>query len=233
MGAVTILLVENTRAKRPSFADALKKRYQVFSAASGKQALTLASARFPQVVILDAISMRTPGARICHLLRDNLPQAAIIHLHPGPKDNGDSPADVVLYEPFTSRKLINSIERLLEVSDEEFIACGPFSMNVARRVLIAHGQETHLTPKLALLVELFLRNPGQTMDRKTLMEQVWQTDYLGDTRTLDVHIRWFRRAIELDPGHPRYLKTVRGVGYRLDTEPTLLMPVPEVEIAFT
>ena len=60
------------------------------------------------------------------------------------------------------------------------------------------------------------RQPGETLDRKMLMENVWDTSYLGDTRTLDVHVRWFRRAIEENPGDPRYLKTVRGVGYRLE-----------------
>ena len=60
-----------------------------------------------------------------------------------------------------------------------------------------------------------MQHPDQTLNRKTLMAQVWETDYLGDTRTLDVHVRWIRKAIESDPGKPRYLKTVRGIGYRL------------------
>jgi DNA-binding response OmpR family regulator len=96
-------------------------------------------------------------------------------------------------------------------------------MDVSRRVLVANGQETQLTPKLAVLVEMFLKHPGETLDRKTLMVQVWDTDYLGDTRTLDVHVRWIRQAIEPDPGKPRYLKTIRGVGYRLDI-PDLFEP---------
>jgi DNA-binding response OmpR family regulator len=63
---------------------------------------------------------------------------------------------------------------------------------------------------------LFFRNPGETLSREMLMERVWDTRYMGDTRTLDVHIRWIRSAIEADPSKPRYLKTVRGVGYRFD-----------------
>src|SRR5690606_20294658 len=137
-------------------------------------------------------------------------------------------ADVILFQPFTSRKVINAIERVLNVNvrnADDVITCGPFSVNLAQRVLHANGQETTLTPKLTLLVEVFMRHPGVTLDRKQLMEQVWPTDYLGDTRTLDVHIRWFRRAIEVDPGNPRYLKTVRGVGYRLDVPD--VTPPPE------
>ncbi len=141
----------------------------------------------------------------------------MIHLHPGRKGSASSPADVVLYLPFTARKIANAIERLLHrVSSDSMITCGPFSVNISRRILSANGQDTALTPKLALLVETFLRHPGETLDRKLLMERVWDTSYLGDTRTLDVHIRWIRRAIEENPGKPRYLKTVRGVGYRLE-----------------
>jgi DNA-binding response OmpR family regulator len=217
MTAALVLVIESTRAKRSSFTDALKKRYEVVSVTSGKQALAFAATRQPQVIVLDAISMRTPGERIAETIKESLPKVGLIHLHPGAK-GAASPADTVLYQPFTSRKLVNSIKRLLDATsgDTNVLTCGPFSMHLTRRVLIYNGQETTLTPKLALLVELFLRHPRQTLDRKMLMERVWQTDYMGDTRTLNVHIRWFRNAIESDPSHPRYLLTERGIGYRLD-----------------
>src|SRR5690606_12636402 len=112
----------------------------------------------------------------CRTLRTNLPKTPIVHLHPGEEGEINSPADVLLLPPFSSRKLVSSIERLLEVSEQNIIRCGPFLMDIARRVLIAHGHETQLTPKLALLIEIFLRHPGHTFDRRTLMEQVWQTD---------------------------------------------------------
>jgi DNA-binding response OmpR family regulator len=215
-----ILLVERSRAQGSStFADALKKRYDLTTASSGKQALELE--QIPFAIVLDAISMRTPGERIAKQLKSELPTTPLIHLHPGSKDDASTPADIVLFLPFTARKLINSIERLSQpATGETVISYGPISMNVTRRLLIANGQETPLTPKLARLVEIFMQHPGETLDRKQLMEYVWQTNYLGDTRTLDVHIRWIRRAIEIDPGNPRYLKTVRGVGYRLDVADT-------------
>ena len=68
---------------------------------------------------------------------------------------------------------------------------------------------------LCQLLEVFMRNPGRVLDRRFLMREVWETDYTGDTRTLEVHICWLRKKIEKDPRHPRYLKTVRGVGYHL------------------
>jgi DNA-binding response OmpR family regulator len=217
-----ILVIERT----VGFSAGLKKRYEVTTVPNGKQALALVKEGQYAVVILDAISMRTPGDRIARQLRDGLGTIPLIHLHPGPKDGADTPAEVVLFLPFTARKIANTIERLLyKVSDDSVVSCGPFSVNLTRRVLSANGQETSLTPKLALLVETFLRHPGETLDRKLLMEKVWDTSYLGDTRTLDVHVRWIRRAIEENPGSPRYLKTVRGVGYRLEVP--LTVPVPE------
>jgi DNA-binding response OmpR family regulator len=185
-------------------------------APSGKIAVDLAREMPAQVVVLDAASMRTPGDRICLDLRQSLGKMSIVHIRPGPKNGAQSAADVVLYEPCTPRRLINCIDRLLKPETEDTIAYGPFSINLDRRVLIVNGQETQLTPKQSLLVEIFLRHPGEVVDRKTLMEKVWQTDYLGDTRTLDVHIRWIREVIETDPGKPRYLRTVRGVGYCLE-----------------
>ena len=132
----------------------------------------------------------------------------------GPRKNARSQANTLLFSPVTARRLVNSVGRLL-TDKEEVIGCGPFVMNVPRRILIAHGQETQLTPKQASLVELFLRNPDKTLDRKTIMETVWNTDYVGDTRTLDVHVRWIRKILEKDSKKPRYIKTVRGVGYQL------------------
>lgn len=231
MDATKILLIARSQAKNASFLTALKKRYTVIIAANGSQALTLADEQPPDAVILDAVSLRTPGDRICRDLRQKLGEVPIIHIHPDAK--AVSPADVILAHPFTSRKLVNSIERLLKLNDDQMVTCGAFSLNIPRRVLVAHGQETQLTPKLALLVELFFRAPGETISRKAIMEHVWKTDYLGDTRTLDVHIRWIRCAIERDPGKPQYLVTVRGVGYRLnnhDQTPTEEALVPELVV---
>ena len=216
MEATTILFIGRIQANQASLALALEKRYRVLRAASGKEGLSLTADQPPQAVILDAASMRTPGERVCRALRNGLPSTPIIHLHPGPKREAQTVADVLLFPPVSSRRLLNAVDRLLKAHDDALIACGPFTMNLARRILVVQGQETHLTPKQALLIEMFLRNPDRTLDRKTLMEKVWNTNYLGDTRTLDVHIRWIRQVIEADPSNPRYLRTVRGIGYRLD-----------------
>ena len=215
MSTARVLLIGRSQGKGASFPASLKKRYELLIVPNGKQAETLAVKHKPHVIVLDAVSLRTPGDRICRNLRESLPDIPVIHIHPG-SPSEDNPADALLFQPFTARKLLNSIERLITLTDDEIITCGPFSLNIPRRTLISPQQESQLTPKVALLLEAFFRQPGVTLDRKTLMEKVWQTDYMGDTRTLDVHIRWIRQAIEAEPGKPRFLRTIRGIGYCLD-----------------
>jgi DNA-binding response OmpR family regulator len=230
MTRATLLLIGRGINKGDSYTEVLKKRYTLVEVTSGKQALAAlksAAATTPfQAVILDAASLRTPGDRICKQIRYDYPKLPILHVHPGPHEEVDSPADVLFFIPINTRKLTAAVERLLDTKHDEVIACGPFVMNVPRRTLVAHGQETQLTPKVALLIELFLRHPNQTFDRKKLMETIWQTDYLGDTRTLNVHIRWVRDVLEKSDGSTRYLTTVRGIGYRLDVPTTQPVPVP-------
>jgi DNA-binding response OmpR family regulator len=216
MEAARVLFIGRIQTTRSPIAAALEKRYDVIHAPSGKVGADLASEKPFQMVVLDAVSMRTPGDRICLGLRASLGKTPIVHIHPGPKEAAQSVADVVLFQPFTSRRLLGYIDRLLQPQTEQTVSYGPLSINLNRRVLIIDGQETQLTPKQALLIEIFLRHPGAVLDRKTLMEKVWQTNYMGDTRTLDVHIRWIREVIESNPGAPRFLRTIRGVGYCLE-----------------
>jgi DNA-binding response OmpR family regulator len=210
-----VLLVGRIQANLSSVVNTLKRRYHVVVASSGRRAIELARKQSFRVIVLDAVSMRTPGERICVELKTALSGISLIHIHPGPKDASQNLADITLFQPVTLRKLTNAIERLLKPNNDETLICGPFTFDHERRVLNARGQETQLTPKQAMLVQVFFSNPYLTLDRRTLMERVWQTDYLGDTRTLDVHIRWLRELLEEDPSRPKYLLTVRGVGYRL------------------
>jgi DNA-binding response OmpR family regulator len=212
----TILLISHSKRKDDTYRVALEKRYRIFIAHSGKQGIELARAHVPRVIVVDAVSMRTTGERICQVIKDELPHIPLIHIHPGPRKGSNSVADSLHFAPFTARRLVNSVGRLIPAAgEEEVVVCGPFFMNVARRILVVYGKETQLTPKQARLLEIFLRNPGKIMARKFIMEKVWQTSYLGDTRTLDVHIRWLRKVMENGSKKPRFLQTVRGVGYRL------------------
>lgn len=211
-----VLFVGNVRMANNEFVQTLQKRYVLTVVSSGKQSLGVEPT--PRVVILDAASLRTPGDRLCQQLRTRFPKALLVHIHPAPKDESHSTADLLLAAPIVAKRALHSIESLLKGNHEECLVCGPFMLNVLRRTMVVRGVETQLTPRCALLMEIFLRQPGQTHDRRALMEKVWKTDYLGDTRTLDVHIRWLRQVLELDAGKPRYLRTVRGVGYRLEVD---------------
>jgi DNA-binding response OmpR family regulator len=96
------------------------------------------------------------------------------------------------------------------------IHVGPLRLDVEQRRVRCLGKNSKLTPRLTSLLQLLMDKHGEVVEREALFKKVWETNYTGDTRTLDVHISWLRRAIELDPLKPKFLKTIRGVGYRLD-----------------
>ncbi len=96
------------------------------------------------------------------------------------------------------------------------LRAGGLILYTQERNVVKNGEATHLTFKECALLETLMRNRGNVVSRKKLMREVWDTDYLGDTRTLDVHICWVRSKIEDDPGEPILIRTVRGVGYRFD-----------------
>ena len=93
---------------------------------------------------------------------------------------------------------------------------GSISLDLERNMVHSKSKETTLTPRLVHLLKVLMERAGEVVARDDLFRKVWKTEYIGDTRTLDVHISWLRRAIEEDPRNPQLLKTIRGVGYRLD-----------------
>jgi DNA-binding response OmpR family regulator len=163
--------------------------------------------------------MRTNGARTCRQLRRRLPDIGIIHVREKGADKRQiEDADVYLELPFTHRKILNRIKQLLPADEatEEIVRYGQITLYRNKRSVDVGGRgEVKLTPKLAALLEEFMRHPHQVVTRRQLMQNVWETDYIGDTRTLDVHIRWMREILEADPGKPQLLQTVRGKGYIL------------------
>ncbi|RMG89940.1 MAG: DNA-binding response regulator [Chloroflexi bacterium] len=214
-----VLLIGYKKKQSEPFVVALKKRYRVSIAQSGKQGLAIADSDYPHVIVLDTVVMRTSGERLCDKIAGALPDIPLVYIHEGPDKPRECGADVVLMLPFTPRKLTNAIERLLPKESNNLIHCGPFSIDPQTRMFSAYGREVQLTPKQALLMQIFLQNPGKVFDKKDLMQQVWHTQYVEDTRTLNVHISSVRRAMEAE-GRPRLLKTKRGVGYYLDVVDT-------------
>lgn len=209
-----LLLIGRNQARRAAAICKLDARYQVLTAPNGKQALARANEHSIDAIVLDLVSMRTPGERIISHLRQQLPALPLVVIS---DTISTSPLITVLLESsVTPDELLSCVTSLMQSPAGDVLTCGPLALDTQRRVLLTNGSEKRLNPKQALLLELFMRQPGQTIDRKTIMEKVWFTDYIGDTRTLEVHIRWIRQAIEQMPSKPRFLKTVRGVGYRLE-----------------
>lgn len=218
-----ILLIERAGKKENTFAAALERKgYKVEVVSAGHLALESASLTRPAVVVLNAASLGSSGLRICKMLRASLDGIPVVHVLPADvseRDQKQAEAEIILRMPFTARKLINRIKRLLPGERTDAIQVGPIRLVQNVRIVEAHGREKRLTPKTADLLSVFLHHPGDTLDRSFLMRQVWNTDYVGDTRTLDVHVRWVREAIEADPTSPAHIVTVRGVGYRFVPEP--------------
>lgn len=218
MPTTQILLIESDRANAPSFASALEKKgYEVQTRHHLPAALEAAKQKSPDLIILDAASMKTSGTRLCRSVRATLDGVPIVLLAPqGTRMDPGNGASLTLVHPFTPRKLLNRVSRLLPGDENFSLELGPIKLNLAQRKVRCRGTDYRLTPKQARLLEVFMHNAGRLMTREALIRQVWHTDYTGDTRTLDVHISWLRRSIEENPKHPTLLKTIRGMGYRLD-----------------
>jgi DNA-binding response OmpR family regulator len=196
--------------------DLEKQGYFVSLLSSDQTAQEQIESQALQVVVINALLTPQRGEEICHSLRSQRITLPILLLLPqGTKASPNVHADVVLVKPFTIRKVVNRIEKLIAESSDHILQVGDIQLNCRTR-LVQQGKEPpqKLTPKQARLLETLMRHPGQVLTREFLMKQVWQTDYMGDTRTLDVHIRWVREKIEPSPSSPIYLTTKRRVGYR-------------------
>jgi DNA-binding response OmpR family regulator len=215
-----ILWIEGKRSDEPAFIPALRRKgYLVELVSTGSEALTFLSRRTADLIVLYAASMRRSGKQICRSLSEQangLP-ILVISSHEHPEAEYQC-ANTVLILPFTPRKLLNRIVPLLPVESGNLLYAGPIRLDLETKHLRCEGRETRLTPRLVQLLSVFLKRPGEVLEREALFKQVWNTQYTEDTRTLDVHISWLRLALEENPRKPKYLKTVRGVGYRLDTD---------------
>jgi DNA-binding response OmpR family regulator len=217
MTEATIIIIEGRHADIPSFAtDLQKKGFDVVTAKSGKDATSRLKKVSPHLVVVNAASLRSSGVRICQSLREKQEKLPIILILEKDREVQKDAADVILNLPFTVQKLSNRIKPLLPGDGNNVIQVGSIHLDIERRRVRCLGKNAKLTPRLVALLEILMEHHGEVVEREQLFKKVWETDYTGDTRTLDVHISWLRRAIELDPLKPKFLKTIRGVGYRLD-----------------
>lgn len=210
-------MIEGRHAEIPSFAtDLQKKGFDVVSAQNGSEAVSKLKQTNPSLVVVNAPSLRSTGSRICQSIRKKDAKVPIILIVEKEKPVDKELADSVLSLPFTVQKLVNRIKALMPGDGDNVISVGPIRLDLENRRVRSLGKNTRLTPRLITLLQILMDKHGEVVEREALFKKVWETNYTGDTRTLDVHISWLRRALELDPDNPKFLKTIRGVGYRLD-----------------
>lgn len=214
-----ILWIEGRWSSNPTFVPTLRRKgFILDTVGSGKEALLRVAKDEHALVVVDAASMRTSGKRICQTLRERLNGKPIMLISDPNRvlKKSDQAAIVALTLPFTSRKLVNRINILLPGKAGRSVKAGPIHLDLENRQVRLRGKKTTLTPRLVRLLKMLIDNKGEVVEREELFKKVWRTEYTGDTRTLDVHISWLRRALEKDPRNPKFLKTLRGVGYLLD-----------------
>jgi two-component system response regulator VicR len=222
-----ILLVEDDRLIVDSVRYGLEHAgYQVLTALDGATGLALAREKQPDVVLLDVMLPVLDGFQVCRTLR-NESKVPIIML----TARGEEPdkviglelgADDYVVKPFGIRELVARIRAQLRrtemesepVRPSQTICIGKLALDIDQNLVTKAGQPVELRPKEYDLLVVLMSQPGHAFGRGELLDAVWGVDWIGDTRTLDVHIHRLRQALEDDPSDPRYISTVRGRGYR-------------------
>ncbi len=222
-----VLVVEDEE----SYSDALaymlgKEGFEVAVATTGPDALRELEQAGADIVLLDLMLPGLSGTEVCRRIRQT---SAVPVIMVTAKDSEvdkvvglELGADDYVTKPYSPRELVARIRAVLRRGGDveaapKTLEAGPVRMDVERHVVTVAGKEARLPLKEFVLLELFLRNPGRVLTRGQLIDRVWGSDYVGDTKTLDVHVKRLRAKIEPDPANPRHLVTVRGLGYKLDT----------------
>ncbi|OGR28396.1 MAG: hypothetical protein A2139_01300 [Desulfobacca sp. RBG_16_60_12] len=209
-----VLLIESESAEAESIETALLDRgCEVITIRRPFEAASQAMADWPDLIVVNACSGLVDIAELCQALDDTrleLPRLVIA------RDELDNHcfADAHLGMPFTGRLLTQRIKKAIGVQANRFLRVGDITLDGLTRRVQRGGHASHLTPKEFRLLYLLMLHAGEVLNRRIIMKEVWDTEYLGDTRTLDVHVRWVREKLEDDPSRPRCIITVRGVGYR-------------------
>ncbi|MDG4773174.1 MULTISPECIES: response regulator transcription factor [Micromonosporaceae] len=224
-----VLVVEDEE----SFSDALsymlrKEGFEVSVAPTGTDALTEFDRTGADIVLLDLMLPEMSGTEVCRELRQRS-RVPIIMVTARDSEIDkvvglEIGADDYVTKPYSPRELVARIRAVLRRQSTEVIepstatlTAGPVRMDVERHVVTVDGDSVQLPLKEFELLELLLRNAGRVLTRGQLIDRVWGADYVGDTKTLDVHVKRLRSKIEPEPSAPRFIVTVRGLGYKFES----------------
>ena len=234
----TILVVEDEPALQETLVYNLEKDgYTVRSAGDGRTALEVARQLQPDLIVLDIMLPELDGFEVTKILRRESPVPILMLTARDDEIDRvvglEVGADDYLTKPFSMRELLARVKAQLRRSDmlreavekikseagsapQEVLAFGDLEINLTRREVTRDGQVLALKPQEYDLLLFFAQHRGQMLSREFILERVWGWDYVGDSRTVDVHVRWLRQKIEKDPASPQRIVTVRGGGYRFE-----------------
>ncbi len=229
-----LLIVDDDDGIRTTLAEALQQEgFEVACAADGRQAIRALDAQQRQgasgfdLVVLDLMLPGVSGLDVCRHLRRGDSQTPILMVSARDTETDrvlglELGADDYLVKPFGLRELVARCRALLRRSQQstdrfpvgEVLSHAELTLFPDEFRVTRHGVNVNLSPKEYRLLEFFMQNPGRVWSRNQLIDQVWGTDYVVDTKTVDVHIRWLREKLEANPSAPEHILTVRGFGYR-------------------
>ncbi|MFM1777608.1 MAG: hypothetical protein RL741_226 [Actinomycetota bacterium] len=226
-----VLVIEDEE----SFRDALKfmlsrEGFDVILAPNGAEGMKLFDSMNPDLVLLDLMLPEVSGTEVCKYIRSKSNTPVIMLTAKDTEIDKvvglELGADDYVTKPFSTRELLARIKAVLRRGGEmenDFVGAvevGPIRMDVERHVLSVNGESVAMPLKEFELLEFLMRNSGRVLTRGQLMDRVWGSNYVGDGKTLDVHVKRIRSKIEPDPANPVHLTTVRGLGYRFEVKTT-------------
>ena len=221
----TILLVEDDATLRHTLALNLRAEgHRVLEAEDGENGLAAARGGTPDLVVLDVMLPRLDGLTVCRLLRRESPVPIILLTARGAEADKiiglETGADDYIVKPFSLGEFLARVRAALRrgaaAPPADVLTSGDLRLDLSARRVARAGRAIALAPREFDLLALLMRHRGAVMSRDLLLARVWGDDFVGDARTVDVHIRWLRQKLEQDPSQPVLIQTVRGVGYRFE-----------------
>jgi len=228
--AEKILLVEDELTLQETLAYNLKHQgYEVITSADGLDAVKKAVEISPNLIILDIMLPKMDGFEVCRQIRKTMNMPILMLTARADEIDRvvglEVGADDYLVKPFSMRELIARVKALLRrmqlirqvekggIGDKQVFHFNNLTINEIRHEVLVDNSIIELSPKEFELLDFFAKNKGKMLSRETILEKIWGWEYVGDSRTVDVHVRWLREKIEADPKNPKRLLTVRGSGY--------------------